>query len=182
MALPSPPAPSKSGSASGPSASATTATATTARTTKEEEEVHPTANPWPGLVDLLFAYPECNLYQAQFYRLLLSLCLCDHEPSLRLVVQRSKFVARAIRVCRPGGEGGGSFGDGIDIGIGIGIGGGGGKVVSPPPRSSSSLRGAVLRCLNALRLHAQSRPPTSFLRRYLDSHDGWKEFHDTLIR
>ena len=74
MALPSPtPLPSKSGLASASGLSSTTTTTTTT-----EEENDPTANPWPGLVDLLFAYPECNLYQAQFYRLLLSLCLCDH--------------------------------------------------------------------------------------------------------
>jgi len=105
-------------------------------------------NPFPGLVDLLFAYPENNLYQIQFYRLLHSLCMTNHEGALKIVVQKTKFVGRAI------------------------------KAIKNDPTASN--KGVLLRCLNALRLLSQSLSSHSFLRHYLDSHDGWKAFQDTL--
>ena len=107
-------------------------------------------NPWPGLCDLVFAYPENNLYQIQFYRLLHALCMTNHEASLKMVVQKSKFVSRAISTCKDS--------------------------------NCTSLYGVLLRCLNALRLHSQSLSPRSFLRNYLESHDGWKDFQTDLRR
>ena len=107
-------------------------------------------NPWPTLCDLVFAYPENNLYQIQFYRLLHALCMTNHEASLKMVVQKSKFVSRAISTCKDS--------------------------------NCTSLYGVLLRCLNALRLHSQSLSPRSFLRNYLDSHDGWKDFQTDLRR
>uniref|UniRef100_A0A7S2A3M3 Uncharacterized protein n=1 Tax=Trieres chinensis TaxID=1514140 RepID=A0A7S2A3M3_TRICV len=127
---------------------------------KREDDANATFNPWPGLTDVLLTYPENNMYQIQFFRLLRSVCLANHEPTLKLVVQKSKFVAKAIRVCG-------------DSKVGTG---------GSPPMTSTSHRGMILRCLNLLRLSAQSLPQCSFLRHYLDSHDGWKGFQDTLRR
>ena len=56
-------------------------------------------NPWPVLCDLVFEYPENGLYHFQFIRLFKAICLEHHEPSLRLVLQKVKFVSRAIKGC-----------------------------------------------------------------------------------
>jgi hypothetical protein len=56
-------------------------------------------NPWPTLCEWVFAYPENSLYHVQFLRLFRSICLEHHEATLRLVLQKAKFVARAIRSC-----------------------------------------------------------------------------------
>jgi hypothetical protein len=108
-------------------------------------------NPWPGICDLLFDYPENNMYQYQFYRLIHGLCATNHEKTLKLVVQKCKFLSKAIKICSAKSE-------------------------------PSSARGVLLRCLNALRLHSQSISTHSFLRHYLESHDGWKNFQDELKR
>jgi hypothetical protein len=114
----------------------------------ELEEVY---NPWPGICDLIFEYPENNMLQVQFYRLIHALCVTNHEQTLKLVVQKCKFLSKAIKTCS--------------------------AKVAP-----CSTRGVLLRCLNALRLHSQSISPHSFLRHYLESHDGWKDFQDELTR
>jgi len=66
------------------------------------EEVEGTCNaimnPWPGLCILLFDYPENNMFQNQFYRLLLAICLSNHESTLKLVVQKSKFISRSLSI------------------------------------------------------------------------------------
>lgn len=108
-------------------------------------------NPWSGICDLLFLFPENNMLQVQFYRLIHALCMTNHEPTLKLVVQKCKFLSRAIKTCS--------------------------AKVAP-----CSTRGVLLRCLNALRLHSQSISPHSFLRHYLESHDGWKGFQEELTR
>jgi hypothetical protein len=56
-------------------------------------------NPWPFLCDWVFEYPENTLYHFQFIRLFRSICLEHHEASLRLVLQKAKFVSRAIKAC-----------------------------------------------------------------------------------
>ena len=114
----------------------------------ELEEVY---NPLPGICDLIFEYPENNMLQVQFYRLIHALCVTNHEQTLKLVVQKCKFLSKAIKTCS--------------------------AKVAP-----CSTRGVLLRCLNALRLHSQSISPHSFLRHYLESHDGWKDFQDELTR
>ena len=108
-------------------------------------------NPWSGICDLLFLFPENNMLQVQFYRLIHALCMTNHEPTLKLLVQKCKFLSRAIKSCS--------------------------AKVAP-----CSTRGVLLRCLNALRLHSQSISPHSFLRHYLESHDGWKGFQEELTR
>lgn len=60
-------------------------------------------NPWPMLVDWVFQYPETCLYHVQFLRMFQAICLDHHEPTLRLVLQKAKFVSRAIRSCKAGG-------------------------------------------------------------------------------
>jgi hypothetical protein len=108
-------------------------------------------NPWPGICDLLFEYPENNMLHVQFYRLIHSLCITNHEPTLKVVVQKCKFLSRAIKIC---------------------------CTLDKP----CSTRGILLRCLNALRLHSESISPHSFLRHYLESHDGWKGTQDEINR
>jgi hypothetical protein len=56
-------------------------------------------NPWPSLCDWVFEYPENTLYHIQFIRLFKSICMEHHEDSLRLVLQKVKFVSRAIKAC-----------------------------------------------------------------------------------
>lgn len=57
-------------------------------------------NPWPILCDWMFDYPENCMYHNQFIRLFKSICMEHHEPSLRLVLQKTKFVSRAVKVCK----------------------------------------------------------------------------------
>lgn len=107
-------------------------------------------NPWPGICDALFNYSENNMLQFQFYRLIHSLCITNHEATLKLLVQKCKFLSRAIKVC------------------------------SDP--SPCSTKGILLSSLNALRLHSQSISSHSFLRHYMDSHDGWKSYREELVK
>lgn len=107
-------------------------------------------NPWPGICDALFNYSENNMLQFQFYRLIHAICITNHEATLKLLVQKCKFLSRAIKVCR-----------------------------DPCPCST---KGILLRSLNALRLHSQSISSHSFLRHYMDSHDGWKSYKDELVK
>jgi len=56
-------------------------------------------NPWPFLCDWIFEYPENALYHCQFIRLFKAICIEHHEVSLRVVLQKNKFVSRAIKTC-----------------------------------------------------------------------------------
>eukprot|EP00547_Thalassionema_nitzschioides_P012176 CAMPEP_0194260744 /NCGR_PEP_ID=MMETSP0158-20130606/45668_1 /TAXON_ID=33649 /ORGANISM="Thalassionema nitzschioides, Strain L26-B" /LENGTH=390 /DNA_ID=CAMNT_0039000845 /DNA_START=1225 /DNA_END=2397 /DNA_ORIENTATION=- len=56
-------------------------------------------NPWPFLCDWVFDYPENTLYHFQFIRLFKAICMEHHEASLRLVLQKLKFVSRAVKTC-----------------------------------------------------------------------------------
>jgi len=58
-----------------------------------------TINPWSFLCDWIFEYPENALYHYQFIRLFKAICIEHHEASLRLVLQKIKFVSRAIKTC-----------------------------------------------------------------------------------
>jgi hypothetical protein len=104
-------------------------------------------NPWPTLCDWVFQYPENNLYHVQFLRMFQAICLEHHEATLRVVLQKSKFVARAVRTCK-----------------------------TAVGKSGGPLLGVLLICLNCLRLRSQSLPPRAFLRQFLESHDAWKDF------
>jgi hypothetical protein len=83
--------------------------------------------------------------------LLLALCLSNHEPTLKLVVQKSKFISRSLSVFQNS-------------------------------KRNASVRGALIKCLNVLRLSSQSLSSQSFLRHFLDSHDQWKQFQIELVR
>jgi hypothetical protein len=61
-------------------------------------------NPWPSLVGWIFLYPENCLYHVEFLRMFQAICLEHHEETLRLVLQKAKFVSRAIRSCKAGGS------------------------------------------------------------------------------
>jgi len=41
-------------------------------------------------------------------------------------------------------------------------------------------RGVLMNCANAIRLQANSQPPTAFLRQFLGSHQKWVEFLPSL--
>ena len=123
----------------------------TTTATEDDVDSEKIYNPWPGICDLVFNYPENNMLQVQFFRLIHALCATNHEQTLKLVVQKCKFLSRAIKTCS--------------------------AKVAP-----CSTRGVLLRCLNALRLYSQSISPHSFLRHYLESHDGWKDFQVELTR
>lgn len=66
-----------------------------------EETNHDTVySPWPGLCDFLFDYPENSLYGIQFYRILHAICMTNHEKTLKIVVQKCKFLSKAIKECK----------------------------------------------------------------------------------
>jgi hypothetical protein len=55
------------------------------------------SNIWSGLIHLLFSYPNNNLFQVQFYRLLLAILIKNHESSLKLVIQKCKLVTLFLK-------------------------------------------------------------------------------------
>lgn len=63
------------------------------------EELDPSnsSNVWSGLIHLLFSYPNNNLFQVQFYRLLSAILIQNHEPSLKLVLQKCKLVTLFLK-------------------------------------------------------------------------------------
>eukprot|EP00526_Cylindrotheca_closterium_P006868 CAMPEP_0113640360 /NCGR_PEP_ID=MMETSP0017_2-20120614/21182_1 /TAXON_ID=2856 /ORGANISM="Cylindrotheca closterium" /LENGTH=744 /DNA_ID=CAMNT_0000551637 /DNA_START=163 /DNA_END=2397 /DNA_ORIENTATION=+ /assembly_acc=CAM_ASM_000147 len=69
--------------------------------TKEEEaanaEDDTVYNPWPALCSLVFAYPYNDFYHNIFYQMLQTVVLQHHEPTLRVIFQKSKFLTRALR-------------------------------------------------------------------------------------
>ena len=72
-------------------------------TDDERNESGAVLNPWPTLCDWVFEYPENSLYHHQFIRLFLAICVEHHETTLRLVLQKVKFVARAIKTSKEKG-------------------------------------------------------------------------------
>jgi hypothetical protein len=70
--------------------------------TKEESSESATTptiiyNPWPALVSFVWAYPNNDFYHIIFFEMLQSLVLEHHEATLRLILQKSKFLTRAVR-------------------------------------------------------------------------------------
>jgi len=68
--------------------------------TKEEEKPindDIVYNPWPALCSLVFAYPYNDFYHNIFYQMLQTVVLEHHEPTLRVIFQKSKFLTRALR-------------------------------------------------------------------------------------
>eukprot|EP00934_Nitzschia_sp_Nitz4_P009213 Nitzschia sp. Nitz4//scaffold10_size219509//60243//62401//NITZ4_001411-RA/size219509-augustus-gene-0.267-mRNA-1//-1//CDS//3329532869//9203//frame0 len=53
-------------------------------------------NPWPALCTLVWAYPHNDFYHILFFQMLQSVVLEHHEPTLRMILQKSKFLSRAV--------------------------------------------------------------------------------------
>jgi hypothetical protein len=67
-------------------------------TKEESESATPTIyNPWPALVSFVWAYPNNDFYHIIFFEMLQSLVLEHHEATLRVILQKSKFLTRAVR-------------------------------------------------------------------------------------
>eukprot|EP00980_Cylindrotheca_fusiformis_P005825 scaffold1223_cov119-Cylindrotheca_fusiformis.AAC.28 len=115
----------------------------------------PIYNPWPALSSYVFAYPYNDFYHNIFYQMLQAVVLDHHEPTLRVILQKSKFLSRALQSLTAKDD------DNDD--------------------SPAALRGLMIRILNLLRLRSQSLPPNAFLTQYLSSHDLWKQDMDRLV-
>jgi hypothetical protein len=66
---------------------------------KENEEDAATIiyNPWPALSSYIWAYPNNDFYGIIFFEMLRSVVLKHHEPTLRVILQKSKFLTKAIK-------------------------------------------------------------------------------------
>lgn len=53
-------------------------------------------NPWPALCSFVWAYENNDFYHIIFFRMFQSVVLEHHEASLRLILQKSKFLSRAV--------------------------------------------------------------------------------------
>jgi hypothetical protein len=53
-------------------------------------------NPWPALCSFVWSYPNNDFYHMTFFQMLQSVVVAHHEPSLRLILQKSKFLSRAV--------------------------------------------------------------------------------------
>ncbi|VEU43930.1 unnamed protein product [Pseudo-nitzschia multistriata] len=54
-------------------------------------------NPWPALCSYIWAYPNNDFYGITFFEMLRSVVLKHHEPTLRVILQKSKFLTKAIK-------------------------------------------------------------------------------------
>ena len=54
-------------------------------------------NPWPALCSYIWAYPNNDFYGIIFFQMLRAVVLKHHEPTLRLILQKSKFLSKAIK-------------------------------------------------------------------------------------
>lgn len=54
-------------------------------------------NPWPALCSFIWAYPNNDFYGILFFEMIRSAVLEHHEATLRVVLQKSKFLTRAVR-------------------------------------------------------------------------------------
>lgn len=66
----------------------------------ERKKPGDTINLWLYLNHLLFIFPENNLFHIQYYRIFFSALRWNHEQTLRLFLQKSKFVTKAISALR----------------------------------------------------------------------------------
>ena len=62
-----------------------------------ETSIAPIYNPWPALCSFVWAYPNNDFYHIIFFQMLKSVVLEHHEATLRLILQKSKFLTRAVR-------------------------------------------------------------------------------------
>jgi hypothetical protein len=65
---------------------------------KEMEEYDSVAhNPWPALCSFVWAYPYNDFYGIVFFELLRAVVVEHHEATLRVILQKSKFLTRAVK-------------------------------------------------------------------------------------
>merc|ERR1712127_630543 len=114
------------------------------------------SNLWIYLHNLIFLFPENDLYHVQYYRIFFTAIRSNLESTLRLLIQKSKFVTKAISAIKN-------------------------KKNHILPSSPVPI-GILSKCLNALRLLCQCSSPKAYLRHYLESHDVWKGYQEQLIQ
>ena len=88
MALPVPPEVIKSTKAK------TTSNDVTAGPSESEAAV--IHNPWPALCSFVWSYPNNDFYHMIFFQMLQAVVVVHHEASLRLILQKAKFLSRAV--------------------------------------------------------------------------------------
>lgn len=54
-------------------------------------------NPWPTLCSFIWAYPYNDFYSIIFFELLRAVVIEHHEASLRVILQKSKFLTKAVK-------------------------------------------------------------------------------------
>jgi len=63
----------------------------------QEDNTQIIYNPWPALCSYIWAYPNNDFYGIIFYEMLRSVVLMNYEPTLRLILQKSKFLSKAVK-------------------------------------------------------------------------------------
>jgi hypothetical protein len=54
-------------------------------------------NPWPALCSYIWAYPNNDFYAIIFFEMFRAAVLEHHEATLRVILQKSKFLTRALK-------------------------------------------------------------------------------------
>lgn len=67
----------------------------TAKTEESKTEI--VHNPWPAICSFIWAYPNNDFIGIIFFEMLRSIVLIHHEPTLRLILSKSKFLTKAIK-------------------------------------------------------------------------------------
>jgi len=63
----------------------------------QEDNIQIIYNPWPALCSYFWAYPNNDFYGIIFFEMLRSVVLMNYEPTLRLILQKSKFLSKAVK-------------------------------------------------------------------------------------
>ena len=116
---------------------------------------------WRVLMHWTIQYAQNSIYHAIFYRLIFSVLRQDDEPAQRNLMQKAKFVSFIVDNFVPHPM------SSSDLP---------GKKASEHVQNKFVARGVLMNCANAIRLQANSLPPTAFLRQFLGSHQKWVEF------
>lgn len=64
---------------------------------EDDDNIQLIYNPWPALCSYIWAYPNNDFYGIIFFEMLRSVVLMHHEPTLRLILQKSKFLTKAVK-------------------------------------------------------------------------------------
>ncbi|KAG7352781.1 hypothetical protein IV203_008829 [Nitzschia inconspicua] len=60
-------------------------------------------NPWPALCSYIWAYPNNDFYGILFFEMFRSAVLEHHEATLRVILQKAKFLTRSVKTVVSGG-------------------------------------------------------------------------------